>query len=55
MTWRPGGVSRSDSLCGYVSRMGRVHSVATPLNDYIYDTLKLEDLQAARRLGEETS
>ena len=43
-----------DSLCGYVSRMGRVHGVATPLNDYIYDTLKLEDLQAARRLGEET-
>ena len=44
-----------DSLCGYVSRMGRVHGVATPLNDYIYDTLKLEDLQAARRLKEETS
>ena len=44
-----------DSLCGYVSRMGRAHGVATPLNDYLYDTLKLEDLQAARRLGEETS
>ena len=44
-----------DSLCGYVSRMGRVHGVATPLNDCIYDTLKLEDLQAARRLKEETS
>ena len=44
-----------DSLCGYVSRMGRIHGVATPLNDYIYDTLKLEDLQAARRLKEETS
>ena len=44
-----------DSLCGYVSRMSRVHGVATPLNDYIYDTLKLEDLQAARRLKEETS
>ena len=43
-----------DSLCGYVSRLGRVHGVATPLNDYIYDTLKLEDLQAARRLREET-
>ena len=40
-----------DSLCGYVSRMGRIHGVATPLNDYLYDTLKLEDLQAARRLG----
>ena len=40
-----------DSLCGYISRMGRVHGVATPLNDYLYDTLKLEDLQAARRLG----
>ena len=38
-----------DSLCGYVSRMARVHGVATPLNDYLYDTLKLEDLQAARR------
>ncbi len=44
-----------DSLCGYVSRMGRVHGVATPLNDYLYDTLKLEDLQAARRIGEATS
>ena len=44
-----------DSLCGYVSRMGRIHGVATPLNDYIYDTLKLEDLQAVRRLKEETS
>ena len=43
-----------DSLCGYVSRLGRVHGVATPLNDYIYDTLKLEDLQAASRLREET-
>ena len=44
-----------DALCGYVSRMGRVHGVATPLNDYLYDTLKLEDLQAARRLREEGS
>ena len=44
-----------DSLCGYVSRMGRLHGVATPLNDTIYDTLKLEDLQAARRLEEETA
>ena len=44
-----------DSLCGYVSRMGRVHGVATPLNDYLYDTLKLEDLQAARRLREAPS
>ncbi len=41
-----------DALCGYVSRMARVHGVAAPLNDYLYDTLKLEDLQAARRLGE---
>ena len=44
-----------DSLCGYASRMGRVHGVATPLNDYLYDTLKLEDLQAARRFEERTS
>ena len=44
-----------DSLCGYVSRMGRVHGVATPLNDYLYDTLKLEDLQAARRSTEGTT
>ena len=44
-----------DALNGYVSRMGRAHGVATPLNDYIYDTLKLEDLQAARRLAEGAS
>ncbi len=44
-----------DALCGYVSRMGRVHGVATPLNDYLYDTLKLEDIQAMRRLREEGS
>ncbi len=44
-----------DSLCGYVSRMGRVHGVATPLNDYLYDTLKLEDLQAVRRSTEGTT
>jgi ketopantoate reductase len=44
-----------DPLCGYVSRMGRVHGVATPLNDYLYDTLKLEDLQAARRSTEGTT
>ncbi len=44
-----------DALNGYVSRMGRVHGVATPLNDYIFDTLKLEDLQAARRLAEGAS
>ena len=44
-----------DSLCGYVSRMGRVHGVATPLNDYLYDTLKLEDLQAAGRSAERTT
>ncbi len=44
-----------DSLCGYVSRMGRLHGVATPLNDFIHDTLKLEDLQAERRLREETA
>lgn len=44
-----------DALCGYVSRMGRVHGVATPLNDYLYDTLKLEDIQAMRRPREEGS
>ncbi len=44
-----------DSLCGYVSRMGRLHGVATPLNDFIHDTLKLEDLQAERRLRVETA
>ena len=44
-----------DSLCGYVSRLGRLHGVPTPLNDYLYDTLKLEDVAAARRLGEKPS
>lgn len=44
-----------DALCGSVARLGRVHGVATPLNGYIYDTLKLEDLQAARRIGAATS
>lgn len=44
-----------DALNGYVSRMGRTHGVATPLNDNIYDTLKLEDLATARRLAEGTS
>lgn len=39
-----------DSLSGHVSRMGQLHDVATPLNDFIYHTLKLEDLEAARRL-----
>ena len=49
MTWRPGGASKSTRCAVTSSRLGRVHGVATPLNDYIYDTLKLEDLQAARR------
>jgi 2-dehydropantoate 2-reductase len=34
-----------DTLSGAVSRIGREVGVPTPLNDYIYDTLKLADLQ----------
>ncbi len=41
-----------DALNGFVSHMGRVHGVATPLNDFLYDTLKLADVQAAQRLNE---
>ena len=44
-----------DSLCGYVSRMGRTHGVPTPLNDYLYHTLKLADLEAERGPGERAS
>lgn len=44
-----------DSLCGYVSRMGRAHGVPTPLNDYLYHTLKLADLEAERRPRERVS
>lgn len=40
-----------DSLCGYVSRMGRTHRVPTPLNDYLFHTLKLADLEAERGSG----
>ena len=44
-----------DSLCGYVSRMGRTRGVPTPLNDYLYHTLKLADLEAERRAQESAS
>lgn len=36
-----------DALCGAVSRLGREAGVPTPLNDFIYHTLKLADLQIA--------
>jgi len=36
-----------DALCGALSRLGREAGVATPLNDFIYHTLKLADLQIA--------
>lgn len=36
-----------DALCGTVSRMGKEVGVSTPLNDFIYRTLKLADMQIA--------
>jgi len=34
-----------DALCGTVSRMGKEIGIPTPLNDFIYRTLKLADMQ----------
>lgn len=39
-----------DALCGNVSRLGKETGVPTPLNDYIYHTLKLADLKVAGAL-----
>jgi 2-dehydropantoate 2-reductase len=36
-----------DALNGAVSRFGHQLSVPTPANDFIYATLKLQDLKAA--------
>ena len=36
-----------DSLCGFVSRQGKKHGLSTPLNDFVYATLKLADLKVA--------
>jgi 2-dehydropantoate 2-reductase len=35
-----------DALCGTVSRLGKEKKVSTPLNDFLYHTLKLADLKA---------
>lgn len=40
-----------ESLNGFVFRRGRRWSIPTPLNHYIYETLKLADLRAARQTG----
>ena len=40
-----------DALNGTVSRIGHELSVATPINDFIYASLKLQDLSVAGRLG----
>lgn len=34
-----------DALCGTVSKLGKEKGVSTPINDYIYHTLKLADLK----------
>lgn len=36
-----------DSLSGFVSRQGKKHGLSTPLNDFVYATLKLADLKVA--------
>jgi len=40
-----------DALCGALSRIGREVGVPTPLNDFLYHTLKLADLQIAGEIG----
>jgi 2-dehydropantoate 2-reductase len=40
-----------ETLNGAASRLGKEAGVATPLNDYIYRTLKLADMQAAGEIG----
>jgi len=40
-----------DALNGAVSRFGRELSIPTPVNDFIYGTLKVQDLAAARRMS----
>jgi 2-dehydropantoate 2-reductase len=40
-----------ETLNGTASRLGKEAGVDTPLNDYIYRTLKLADMQAAGEIG----
>ncbi|MDA1001222.1 MAG: 2-dehydropantoate 2-reductase [bacterium] len=42
-----------DTFCGAVSRIGGALGVPTPLNDMLYDILKLADLQNAGEIGRE--
>lgn len=39
-----------DALCGMASKLGKEVGVPTPLNDYLFHTLKLADLKAAGRI-----
>ncbi len=40
-----------DALCGTVSRLGKEKGIATPLNDYLYHTLKLAELMIAGKVS----
>ncbi|MEE9275088.1 MAG: 2-dehydropantoate 2-reductase [bacterium] len=40
-----------DALCGALSRLGREAGVPTPCNDFLYNTLKLADLQIAGEIS----
>ncbi len=40
-----------DALCGTISRIGRKMGVPTPLNDYLFHTLKLADLQISGEIA----
>lgn len=42
-----------DTFCGAVSRIGGALGVPTPLNDFLYDILKLADLQNAGEIKRE--
>ena len=39
-----------DALFGIVSRFGKEKNIPTPINDYLYHTLKLSDLKATEQL-----
>jgi 2-dehydropantoate 2-reductase len=43
-----------ETLNGAASRLGKEAGIDTPLNDYIYRTLKLADMLAAGEIGPKT-
>ncbi|MGA2791442.1 MAG: ketopantoate reductase C-terminal domain-containing protein [Candidatus Bathyarchaeia archaeon] len=43
-----------EALSGLVCKLGRQLSVSTPVNEFTYASLKLQDMKAACALGQES-